>query len=145
MTSSAAPPAIISPSMVVGVARNYDTTPAVKYRDTDLDSLSILSELEQQQQQQGGGVGVGGLARQNSRRGYSLSNRRCSPSNVAVSRRSRTHHHADSATADSAELYSREWQLLANVVDRIFFWLFVVSSIGALGSMFVSLPHKNLS
>jgi len=143
MTSSAAPPAIISPSMVVGVARNYDTTPAVKYRDTDLDSLSILSELEQQQQQQGGGVGVGGLARQNSRRGYSLSNRRCSPSNVAVSRRSRTHHHADSA--DSAEQYSREWQLLAKVVDRIFFWLFVVSSIGALVSMFVSLPHKNLS
>ena len=62
-------------------------------------------------------------------------------------RRSRTTSmpHADAPTADSSELYSKEWQMLAKIVDRIFFWLFVISSIGALGSMFASLPHKNLS
>ena len=128
--------------MIVGVARNNDATAAaVKYRETDLDSLSILSELDQQHS-------AAGVARQNSRRGYALSTRRCSPSNVTNSRRSRatsTPHAADTPTTDNSELYSREWQMLAKVVDRIFFWLFVVSSIGALGSMFASLPHKNLS
>jgi len=143
LTSSAAP-AIISPSMVVGVARNHDSSSAaVKYRETDLDSLSILSELDQQQQQHGGGGA--GLVRQNSRRGYSLSTRRCSPSTAVTANSRRPRQPPQHVDTDSGELYSREWQMLAKVVDRIFFWLFVVSSIGALGSMFVSLPHKNLS
>jgi len=140
VTSTAAP-AIISPTTVVGAARNHDSA-AVKYRDTlDLDSLSILSELEQQNSTSGV------VVRQNSRRGYSASTRRCSPSVVTNSRRSRATSmpHADQLTTDTNELYSREWQMLAKVVDRIFFWLFVFSSIGALGSMFASLPHKNLS
>ena len=74
----------VSPSTVVGVARNHDSA-AVKYRETlDLDSLSILSELDQQSS------GAGVVVRQNSRRGgYSASTRRCSPSNIANSRRSR--------------------------------------------------------
>jgi len=140
VTSSAAT-AIITPTTVMGAARNHDSA-AVKYRETlDLDSLSILSELQQQNST------TGVVVRQNSRRGCSLSTRRCSPSVVTNSRRSRTKsmQHADPLTTDSNELYSREWQMLAKVVDRIFFWLFVISSIGALGSMFASLPHKNLS
>ena len=139
--TSMAAPAIISPTTVVGAARNHDSA-AVKYRDTlDLDSLSILSELEQQNSTSGV------VVRQNSRRGYAASTRRCSPSVVTNSRRSRatSMQHADALTTDTNELYSREWQMLAKVVDRIFFWLFVFSSIGALGSMFASLPHKNLS
>jgi len=125
---------------IVGSTRNHDSV-AVKYRETlDLDSLSILSELEQQNN------ATGVVIRQNSRRGCSTSTRRCSPS-VVTSRRARATslQHSDSAPSDTQELYSREWQLLAKVVDRIFFWLFVFSSIGALGSMFASLPHKNLS
>jgi len=141
MTSAAAP-AIIGPTTVVGSARNHDSA-AVKYRDTlDLDSLSILSELEQQNS------ATGVVVRQNSRRGCSSSTRRCSPSVITNTRRSRatSMQHTDPLTTDTAnELYSREWQMLAKVVDRIFFWLFVFSSIGALGSMFASLPHKNLS
>ena len=142
VTSSAAP-AMMSPPTVVGAVRNHDSV-AVKYRDTlDLDSLSILSELEQQNS------AAGVVVRQNSRRagGCSASTRRCSPSVITNSRRSRatSMQHADALTADNNELYSREWQMLAKVVDRIFFWLFVFSSIGALGSMFASLPHKNLS
>ena len=141
---TAAAPAIISPTTVMGVARNHDAS-AIKYRDTlELDSLSILSELEQQNS-------AGVVMRQNSRRGYSAaaSARRCSPSVITNSRRSRatSMHSADppALTADIVELYSREWQMLAKVVDRIFFWLFICSSIGALGSMFASLPHKNFS
>ena len=142
VTSSAAP-AMMSPPTVIGAVRNHDSV-AVKYRDTlDLDSLSILSELEQQNS------AAGVVVRQNSRRagGCSASTRRCSPSVITNSRRSRatSMQHADALTADNNELYSREWQMLAKVVDRIFFWLFVFSSIGALGSMFASLPHKNLS
>lgn len=139
--TSSAPPAIITPTTVVGSARNHESA-AVKYRDTlDLDSLSILSELDQQNS------AAGVVVRQNSRRGCSASTRRCSPSVVTNSRRSRTTsmQPADALTSDNNELYSREWQVLAKVVDRIFFWLFVFSSIGALGSMFASLPHKNLS
>jgi len=147
MTSSAAAPAIIAPTTTSmhGPGRNHhDTASAgVRYRDTfDLDSLSILSELDQQNNT------TGVVVRQNSRRSYTSSTRRCSPSVVTSSRRSRTtsmQHTADTLTTDANELYSREWQMLAKVVDRIFFWLFVFSSIGALGSMFASLPHKNLS
>ena len=36
---------------------------------------------------------------------------------------------------------SYEWQVLAKAVDRLFFWLFLLSSIAALTSMFAQLPH----
>lgn len=136
--TSSAVPAVITPTTA---ARNHDSVPA-KYRETlDLDSLSILSELEQQNNT------TGVIVRQNSRRGCTSSTRRCSPSVVTNSRsRATSTQHADTlATDGSNELYSREWQMLAKIVDKIFFWLFVISSIGALGSMFASLPHKNLS
>ena len=120
----------------------------VEYRDTvDIDSLSILSELDQRVEYRDT-VDIDGLSilseldQQNS---VVVSRRPVSTqrSNTGNSRRSTQQ--ADSPTADNSVLYSREWQMLAKVVDRIFFWLFVSSSIGALGSMFASLPHKNLS
>jgi len=46
---------------------------------------------------------------------------------------------------EECELYSFEWRMLAKIIDRIFYWLFVFASMAALGSMFGSIPHKNLT
>ena len=34
-----------------------------------------------------------------------------------------------------------EWETLAECVDRIFFWLFLAASIGALTTMYMQIPH----
>ena len=44
---------------------------------------------------------------------------------------------------DLALKISDEWQALAKCVDRLFFWLFLFSSIGALVSMFAQIPAYN--
>ena len=39
-----------------------------------------------------------------------------------------------------AEAIREEWQSLAKVVDRVFFWMFFVSSVGSLTGMFLRIP-----
>ena len=40
-----------------------------------------------------------------------------------------------------AELWSLEWQVLAKRVDRVFFWLFLLTSIMALSTIFINIPR----
>ncbi len=44
---------------------------------------------------------------------------------------------------DVQEKASAEWQALAKVVDRLCFWIFLLSSIAALTSMFAQIPAYN--
>lgn len=89
--------------------------------------------------------------RQNCRTGswvYSGHRRHVLPPEVTtVKTRASTTAEAEQKTASSrggAEAPGDEWRRLAKRVDRIFFWVFVAASVGALLAMFLSLPHHNL-
>jgi len=45
----------------------------------------------------------------------------------------------------SSDLATSEWQELARIVDRLFFWLFMVSSIGLLTGLYVSIADRSSS
>ena len=44
---------------------------------------------------------------------------------------------------DTLTKISLEWQILAKIVDRLCFWIFLLSSIAALTSMFAQIPAYN--
>ena len=62
------------------------------------------------------------------------------------SRRSRTNSYRPSMAngggehIDIQDRRELEWQMLAKVIDRMFFWLFLFSSIGILTGMFAQIP-----
>lgn len=45
------------------------------------------------------------------------------------------------AAETDTEQWSLEWQILAKRVDRVFFWLFLLTSGMALSTIFISIPR----
>ena len=85
-----------------------------KMHDIEIDNLSNHSEIE------------------------TLTNRsRCN----SRTRRSTSYRGPD--PAETLSKISLEWQILAKIVDRLCFWIFLLSSIAALTSMFAQIPAYN--
>jgi len=72
------------------------------------------------------------------------------PSTTAGSRRrvpgkrSTRSRRSDLASGESGpsltEVQRKEWQILAKAVDRLFFWIFLVISVGSLLAMYIRIP-----
>ena len=147
----------------MGMTNSRGTTEEELY---DLDSLSILSELDALQaaaamgssfRSRGSGGSTGrrqtGVATLAVPRPALSGNRRTSKrSHLSVSGPDGYDENIDVdddegedalAAAHDRQLIQRrshEWQRLAKVVDRVFFWLFLISSVTTLTVMFQSIP-----
>ena len=87
-----------------------------KMHEIEIDNLSNHSEVE------------------------NLTNRsRCN----SRSRRSNSLYRPAEQQMDMVTKMSLEWQMLAKIVDRLCFWIFLLSSIAALTSMFAQIPAYN--
>lgn len=101
----------------------------IRVPEIEMDNLSMLSELE------------------------TLTSSKQLKNSNSIRRRSggnsytRSKHHHDAYLPDVVEgqkdRVTQEWIMLSKAVDRVFFWLFLLASIGALLWMFCSIPHMN--
>lgn len=121
------------------------TTQATKPRDIELDSVSIISVDGRENfrsRVNSNSYGTGSWLANSHRRALSqevaAGTRLSRPSLLPMMTET------ELRAASRLEIYGQEWRLLAKRVDRIFFWIFVGSSVGALLAMFLSLPHHNL-
>ena len=120
----------------------YDTTP----QDIDIDSLSILSEIDalQNLRAQVAPSCVNrrklSLAKRNSNNVYY---NQAAPSNSCNnnSRQQQQNHQQQQQQQQQLVRDSCEWQQLAKSVDTFFFWLFMLSSASSLIGLFASIPH----
>lgn len=55
------------------------------------------------------------------------------------------HHEAGGSRCAAGSDEATEWQELARIVDRLFFWLFMVSSIGLLSGLYASIAKRSTS
>lgn len=95
--------------------------------DIELDNLSILSEIETLTH-----------PHQTANRRKSTFSRSAGP---APHRYHDSHEVNHLDPIETIERFSYEWQKLAQIIDRAFFWLFLLASVAALTSMFAVVPQ----
>jgi hypothetical protein len=89
--------------------------------DIEMDNLSVLSEIET-------------LTCKNR-----LSMRRKSTMSRSPTVHVNGELHED--PSDTVARYAEEWRRLATTIDKLFFWLFLLASIGALTAVFAQIPR----